>query len=54
MLAESVGLVGVEDLPERVGGDVSQGVAMILVVAAREYITVSGNYATRPEAEARL
>ena len=54
MLAESVGLAGVEDLRERVGGDVPQGVEMILIVAAREYIAVSGNYATRPEAEARL
>ena len=53
MLAESVGLVGVEDLPERVGGDVSQGVAMLLIVAAREYIAIRGDYAAWPEAEAR-
>lgn len=35
LAAESVGLAGVEDLRERVGGDVPQGVAMILIVAAR-------------------
>jgi type IV secretory pathway VirB2 component (pilin) len=38
VLAESVGLVGVEDLRESVDGDVAQGMAMILIVAAREDI----------------
>ena len=35
MLAQIVGFAGVEDLREREGGDVSQGVAMLLIVAAR-------------------
>ena len=38
MLAESVGLARVEDLRESVDGDVAQGMAMILIVAAREDI----------------
>ena len=38
MLAQIVGFVRVEDLREREGGDISQSVLMILVVAAREDI----------------
>ena len=53
MLAESVGLVGVEDLPEGLGGDISQRVLMILIITAWQYFTCGSDDATRPEAEAQ-
>ena len=53
MFAQIVGFARVEDLPERVGGDVPQGVAMILIIAAREHLTIGGDDAAGPEAETR-
>jgi hypothetical protein len=51
--AERVGFRAVENFRQGLRGDIAQCVLMILVVAAGEYIAIRGDYAARPEAEAR-
>ena len=50
--AESVCLLVMKYFDEWLRHDIAQCVLMILVVAAGEYIAISGDYAAWPEAEA--